>query len=65
MTSHTEKAQALAGKVTKKAEDALATLQWEMAKWPAEYRAIMWGAVSDVALKRRIEAEQMHTAGEG
>lgn len=60
MTSHTDKAQALAGKITKKAEDTLATLEWEMAKWPAEFRAIMWGAVADIAFKRRVEAEQSH-----
>lgn len=53
-----KKAEALAAKITKKAEDALASLEWEMAKWPAEYRAIMWGAVADTAFKRKVEAEQ-------
>lgn len=46
--------QALAEKIAKKAEDTLAGLEREMVimKWPQEYRAIVWGAVADLALRR-------------
>lgn len=54
MTSHADKAQALAVKITGKAEDALAGLEREMAimKWPAEFCAIMWSAVAETAARR-------------
>lgn len=60
MTSHEDKANALAEKITKKAEDALSTLALEMTlmKWPPDFRAIMWGAVADLANNRRVEAER-------
>jgi hypothetical protein len=59
MTSHADKAAALAEKITNKAAETLARLELEMTvmKWPAEFRAIMWGAVADLANKHRIEAE--------
>lgn len=55
-----DKAAALAEKITTKAEAALSGIEREMLimKWPAEFRAIMWGAVADIAFKRRVEAEQ-------
>lgn len=55
----TEKAQAVADKVIKKAEEHLAALEWMMTKWPAEFRAIMWGAVADLAFQRKVEAENL------
>lgn len=60
MASHDDKAQALAAKITSKAEGVLDGLQFEMdiMKWPAEFRAIMWGAVADIANNRRVEAER-------
>lgn len=44
---------ALSNRILKKAEDLLAPLQREMdiMKWPAEYRAIVWAAVKQQALK--------------
>jgi len=53
-------ATAFAEKITKKAEEALDGLTFEMVmmKWPPEFRAIMWGAVADIAFKRKVEAEQ-------
>jgi hypothetical protein len=63
MTDHADKAAALAGKITAKAEDTLRNLEWEMTKWPAEYRAIMWGAVADIAFKRKVEAETSAPTG--
>lgn len=59
MATHMEKAQALAGKIATKAEDALGSLEREMAimKWPPEFRAIMWDAVAETAA-RRAQAER-------
>lgn len=62
MATHADKAAALAEKITEKAEDQLRPLKWQMEKWPAEFRAIMWGAVADIAFKRKVEAEQQHAA---
>lgn len=58
MNSHVDKAIAVAAKITKKAEDALAGLEREMAimKWPSEFRAIMWGAVVEIASRRASSA---------
>jgi hypothetical protein len=63
MSSDIDKAQALADKITKKAETALASLEVEMTimGWKPEFRAIMWGAVADLAFKRKFEAEQAKT----
>lgn len=59
-----DKAMELAGKITAKAEDALRDLDQTMTlgRWPAEFRGIMWGAVADIAFKRKVEAEQQHRA---
>ncbi len=56
MPSHTEKAIALATKISAKAEETLSRTQVEMdiMKWPNEFRAIMWEAIADAA---RIRAE--------
>lgn len=41
----------LAEKISQKAADTLSPLELEMtmAKWPAEFRAIVWEAVADMA----------------
>ena len=54
MTTHAEKAAALAERITSKAEDALSGLALEMnlMKWPAEFRGIMWQAVAEIANRR-------------
>lgn len=59
MTTHAEKAIDLAEKITAKAEDALGALSVEMAikKWPAEFRAIMWEAVAEIATRRAETAK--------
>lgn len=59
-----ERANVIAAKITKKAEETLAPLVWEMTKWPAEFRAIMWGAIADMALMMKIDAETSVTAGQ-
>lgn len=58
-----DKATALAEKITQKAVDALSSLEWEMTRWPPDFRAIMWGAVADIAFKRKVEAEAL-TSGD-
>lgn len=60
MTSHAEKADALAAKITKKAEDALAGLDQEMAimQWAPEFRTIMWEAVAAIATQRAVAAKR-------
>ena len=57
MSTHEEKAQEVAGMVMQRAEQALAGLDREMAimKWRAEFRAIMWGAVADIATRRAAQ----------
>lgn len=62
MTTHADKAKALAAKVTATAEDGLRPIEMMLAHWPAEFRAIMWGAVSDIARKRQVEADLAHSA---
>ncbi len=59
-SSHTEKAIALAEKITAKAEDSVARLEREMIimKWPAEFRVIMWEAVVEVAAQRAESAKR-------
>jgi len=58
--NHIEKSIALATKISAKAEDALARLDHEMTimKWPAEFRAIMWETVADIASRRASKAKQ-------
>lgn len=59
------KATGLAEKITDKAQGALADLDREMAimKWPAEFRAIMWEAVADLAARRAAECRVGQTEG--
>lgn len=51
-------AEALAEKIRGKAKDALAGLDREMRimKWPAEFRAVLWGVVGHMALLRGAAA---------
>lgn len=60
MSTQLDKAQALAEKITKVAEDGLGPLErlTHSPGWTPEFRAIMWGAVEHLALKRKIDAEQ-------
>jgi hypothetical protein len=52
MTNHATKAIATADRVVSLAEDGLRDLERTIAKWPAEFRAIIWLAVTDIAAKR-------------
>lgn len=62
MTNHDKRAVDLADKIVAKAEESLASIEREMIimKWPAEFRAIMWGTVADIASKRADEARRAH-----
>jgi hypothetical protein len=60
VSTHADKATALAEKVTSHAEDILRPLEWQMTKWPADFRAIMWGAVADIARNRQRDALNIH-----
>ena len=44
-----DRAMVLATEITAQAEGALAGLNRKMAKWPPEFRKIMWDAVAQVA----------------
>ncbi len=55
MSGHQDKAQALADKIKATAEAGLSNLEMTLRKWPAEFRAIMWDAVVEIA-GRRAEA---------
>lgn len=58
------KAEALAAKITAKAEETISGLEREMAlmQWPQEFRAIMWSAVALHATLREQEARSAHEA---
>lgn len=58
MTTDISKALSLAGQISAKAEETLAGLEYEMKlmKWPAEFKAVMWEAVSDAAKARATTA---------
>jgi hypothetical protein len=60
MADHDAKAKALAAKIEEKAAEALSLLDRQMSvmQWPAEFRAIMWQAVAEVATRRQIEEER-------
>lgn len=59
MATHEENAEALAEKIARKADDVLDGLRLEMtmAKWPAEFRKIMWEAVAATATQRAREVQ--------
>ena len=51
-----ERSIALATKIASKAENHLDPLEREMRSWPAEFRAIMWETVANIAAIRAKEA---------
>jgi len=46
------KAVALADRITVMAEEGVGNLDRTIAKWPAEFRAIIWDAVALIATQR-------------
>lgn len=57
----------LAEKIAKKAAALLGPLELEMAlaKWPAEFRVIMWEAVADTATLRANDARAKQPQEDG
>ena len=60
MNTHQDKAQALAEKITATAEAGLRNLELTLHKWPAEFQAIMWDAVVEIASRRAQVAHDVH-----
>jgi hypothetical protein len=56
MTSHAERSLSIADKVVSLAEDGLRGLDRTIAPWPAEFRAIIWDAVHEIAIRRAESA---------
>jgi hypothetical protein len=48
----------LAEKITAFAEDGVRNLDVVIKGWPAEFRAIMWDAVAEIAKHRAADARQ-------
>jgi hypothetical protein len=58
MTSHIEKAVSLSGQIAKLAEDGLRGIDLTIAAWPAEFQAIIWETVADIASRRAAQLRQ-------
>jgi hypothetical protein len=58
MTNPAAKVLEVADRITAMSANALSGLDIAMSKWPAEYRAIVWRAVADMATRRAEEAEK-------
>lgn len=56
MSDHALKAISIADKVVSLAEDGLRGIDRTIATWPAEFRAIIWEAVADIASRRAAGA---------
>jgi hypothetical protein len=52
MTDHALKAISTADKIVSLAEDGLRGIDRTIGAWPAEFRAIIWEAVADIASRR-------------
>lgn len=52
MSSHALKAVSIADQIVTLAEDGLRGVDLTIAAWPAEFRAIIWDAVADIASRR-------------
>jgi len=58
MSEHMEKAISVADRVVSLAEDGLRSLDRTITSWPAEFRAIIWDAVADIASRRAAAARE-------
>lgn len=58
MTIQITKVIEVADRITAMSADALANLDRAIGKWPAEYRAIVWQSVADMAQRRADEAKR-------
>lgn len=59
MSDHAQRAVAVADQVVSLAEDGLRTVDRTIAAWPAEFRAIIWDAVAQIAYQRAAEARSV------
>lgn len=58
MSEHALKAISVADKVVSLAQDGLRSIDRTIAHWPAEFRAIMWDAVADIASRYAADARR-------
>lgn len=56
MSTHLKKAISAADMVVALAEDGLRPIDRTIAAWPAEFQAIIWDAVADIASRRAEKA---------
>lgn len=56
MSEHGPRAFSIADKVVSLGEDGLRGLDLAVSAWPAEFRAIIWETVADVAARRGVAA---------
>jgi len=59
MSEATDRAQRLASMIEQRARETLDPLNRRMVvdRWPAEFQAIMWRAVADIAAREAAKAE--------
>jgi hypothetical protein len=55
---------ALADKIVSFAEDSTRSIDRAIAAWPAEFKAIIWDAVAEIAVQRAKAARDDHGGGE-
>jgi hypothetical protein len=58
MTEHALKAISVADKVVSLALDGVRGIERTIASWPADFRAIIWDAVADIASRRAAAARR-------
>jgi len=56
MNNHAVKSIALADKIVSFAEDGTRSIDRAVAAWPAEFKAIIWDAVAEIAKQRAAVA---------
>jgi hypothetical protein len=63
MSEHAQRAISLADKVLSFVEDGLRGIDRATAAWPAEFRAIVWETVADIASRRGRDARASDVKG--
>lgn len=56
--AHSLRANALADKIVATAERGLAPFEMSIAHYPDEFKAIMWDAIAEIAVRRAAAARQ-------
>jgi hypothetical protein len=65
VSDHALKAISVADKVVSLAEDGLRGIDRTITAWPAEFRAIIWDAVADIASRRAADSRALTTPDAG